>query len=95
MIRATTPTHIFTFNNLDPSTFKALNIYYAQQDVELLVKEKNDCTFSFLAKKPSIKSVKKNPIAAKPVANAPILVNIGIIASVPNERTPVIRLTKI
>lgn len=45
MIRGTTPTHIFTFN-IDPSTFKVLNIYYAQQGVEILVKQKEDCTFS-------------------------------------------------
>ena len=46
MIRATTPTHTFTFNTLDPSTFKVLNIYYAQQGVELLSKSKKDCIFS-------------------------------------------------
>lgn len=46
MIRATTPTHTFTFNSLDPSTFKVLNIYYAQQGVEILQKTKEDCTFS-------------------------------------------------
>lgn len=46
MIRGTTPTHTFTFNALDPSTFKVLNIYYAQQGVELLSKSKEDCTFS-------------------------------------------------
>ena len=46
MIRGTTPTHTFTFNNLDPSTFKVLNIYYAQQGVELLSKSKDDCVFS-------------------------------------------------
>ena len=46
MIRGTTPTHTFTFNTLDPSTFKVLNIYYAQQGVELLSKSKEDCTFS-------------------------------------------------
>ena len=46
MIRGTTPTHTFTFNNLDPNTFKVLNIYYAQQGVELLSKSKNDCVFS-------------------------------------------------
>lgn len=46
MIRGTTPTHTFTFNTLDPSTFKVLNIYYAQQGVELLQKNKDDCTFS-------------------------------------------------
>lgn len=46
MIRGTTPTHTFTFNNLDPSTFKVLNIYYAQQGVELLNKNKEDCVFS-------------------------------------------------
>lgn len=45
MIRGTTPTHTFTFNALDPSTFKVLNIYYAQQGVELLKKNKEDCTF--------------------------------------------------
>lgn len=46
MIRATTPTHKFTFNNLDPETFKALNVYYAQQGVELLTKSKEDFSFS-------------------------------------------------
>ena len=46
MIRATTPTHTFTFDTLDPSTFKVLNIYYAQQGVEILTKGKDDCTFS-------------------------------------------------
>lgn len=46
MIRGTTPTHTFKFNNLDPSTFKVLNIYYAQQGVELLSKNKEDCIFS-------------------------------------------------
>lgn len=46
MIRATTPTHKFTFNNLDPSTFKVLNVYYAQQGVELLSKSKEDFSFS-------------------------------------------------
>ena len=46
MIRGTTPTHTFTFDTLDPATFKVLNIYYAQQGVELLSKAKEDCTFS-------------------------------------------------
>lgn len=46
MIRATTPTHTFTFKELDPSTFKVLNIYYAQQGVELLQKTKEDCIFN-------------------------------------------------
>ncbi len=46
MIRGTTPTHTFTFNNLDPTTFKVLNIYYAQQGVEILSKNKDDCTFT-------------------------------------------------
>lgn len=46
MIRGTTPTHTFTFNHLDPTTFKVLNIYYAQQGVEILVKNKDDCTFT-------------------------------------------------
>lgn len=45
MIRGTTPTHTFTFDKFDPTTFKALNIYYAQQGVELLTKHKNDCVF--------------------------------------------------
>ena len=45
MIRGTTPTHTFTFEKLDPSTFKVLNVYYAQQGVELLAKDKDDCTF--------------------------------------------------
>lgn len=45
MIRATTPTHTFTFKNLNPETFKVLNVYYAQQGVELLSKEKEDFTF--------------------------------------------------
>jgi len=30
MYRATTPTHTFSFTNLDPETFKKLNVYYAQ-----------------------------------------------------------------
>ena len=45
MIRATTPTHTFLFKDLDPSSFKVLNIYYAQQGKELLLKTKDDCTF--------------------------------------------------
>ena len=46
MIRGTTPTHTFTFDRLDPTTFKVMNVYYAQQGKEILVKEKNDFTFS-------------------------------------------------
>lgn len=46
MIRGTTPTHTFTFDNFDPSTFKVLNVYYAQQGVEVITKEKSDCSFS-------------------------------------------------
>ena len=46
MIRATTPTHTFTFKNLNPETFKVLNVYYAQQGVELLSKSKEDFNFS-------------------------------------------------
>lgn len=46
LIRATTPTHIFTFEQLNPSTFKVLNIYYAQRGNILLEKNKEDCTFS-------------------------------------------------
>ena len=46
MYRATTPTHRFVFNKLNPQTFQALNISYAQQGVELLKKEKSDCSFT-------------------------------------------------
>ena len=46
MYRATTPTHRFVFNGIDPSTFKELNVYYAQQGVELLKKTKEDCIFT-------------------------------------------------
>lgn len=46
MIRATTPTHRFEFEDLDPSTFKELNVYYAQQGIELLKKTKVDFQFS-------------------------------------------------
>lgn len=46
MIRGTTPTHTFTFEKLDPSTLKDLNVYYAQQGVELLKKTKEDFVFS-------------------------------------------------
>lgn len=46
MIRGTTPTYTFAFDNLDPSTFKVLNIYYAQQGVEIFCKTKDDCVFS-------------------------------------------------
>ena len=46
MIRATTPTHRFEFEDLDPSTFKELNVYYAQQGMELLKKTKVDFQFS-------------------------------------------------
>ena len=45
MIRGTTPTHIFTFDDIDPSELNILNIYYAQQGNVLLEKHKNDCTF--------------------------------------------------
>ena len=45
MIRATTPVHTFTFDKLDPRDFKVLNIYYAQQGVEILMKDKEDCIF--------------------------------------------------
>ena len=46
MYRATTPTHKFIFKQFDPSTFKVLNIYYSQQGIELLKKEKTDCSFT-------------------------------------------------
>lgn len=45
MIRGTTPTHTFTFNTLDPSEFKVLNVYYAQQGVEILAKGKESFAF--------------------------------------------------
>lgn len=43
MIRGTTPTHIFTFEDINPAELKQLNIYYAQQGAVLLTKTKNDC----------------------------------------------------
>lgn len=46
MYRATTPTHKFIFEGLNPETFKELNVYYAQQGVELLRKTKEDCRFT-------------------------------------------------
>ena len=56
---------------------------------------KNDCTFNFLARNPSIKSVTKKPAAARAVTKEPHCKNIGIIATVPSERIPVIRFTNI
>ena len=46
MIRGTTPTHIFTFGKLDPTTFKVMNVYYAQQGKQVLEKHKEDFTIS-------------------------------------------------
>lgn len=46
MYRATTPIHEFIFKEINPETFKILNIYYSQQGVELLKKEKANCNFS-------------------------------------------------
>lgn len=46
MIRATTPTHRFIFEGIDPQTFKELNIYYAQQGIELIKKTIKDCSFN-------------------------------------------------
>lgn len=46
MYRATTPTHRFVFDGINPSTFKELNVYYAQQGIELLKKTKDDCTIT-------------------------------------------------
>lgn len=46
MYRATTPKHTFVFEGINPLTFKELNIYYAQQGVEILKKTKADCTFA-------------------------------------------------
>ena len=46
MIRGTTPTHTFCFENMEPASFKVINIYYAQQGKELFVKTKDDCTFT-------------------------------------------------
>ena len=45
MYRATTPTHRFIFTKENPETFQILNIYYAQQGIEILKKEKSDCSF--------------------------------------------------
>ena len=45
MYRATTPTHKFEFDTLDPTTFQELNVYYAQQGTEILKKEKSDFFF--------------------------------------------------
>ena len=45
MYRATTPTHRFVFKDVNPETFQVLNIYYAQQGVEILKKQKSDCSF--------------------------------------------------
>ena len=46
MIRATTPRHTFIFEDINPQSFKELNIYYAQQGIEILKKTKDDCAFS-------------------------------------------------
>ena len=46
MIRATTPIHKFTFENLNPEDFQVLNAYYAQQGEIILEKEKSDFIFS-------------------------------------------------
>lgn len=46
MYRATTPRHTFIFDKIDPSTFKELNIYYAQQGVQILKKTRADCSFA-------------------------------------------------
>ncbi len=43
MIRGTTPTHTFTLP-FEVSVIKSLVIIYAQNDIEVLRKEKNDCT---------------------------------------------------
>lgn len=45
MIRGTTPTHVFTFDDINPSELSILNIYYAQQGNVILEKHKNDCSF--------------------------------------------------
>ena len=45
MIRGTTPTHTFTFGALNPAYLKVMNVYYAQQGVEVLSKSKEDFTF--------------------------------------------------
>lgn len=46
MYRATTPTHRFEFDGMNPNDFKVLNIYYAQQGKEILKKTKEDCSFT-------------------------------------------------
>lgn len=48
MYRATTPTHVFWFNDIDPqTTYKAILITYAQNDKILLEKNKQDLLFGF------------------------------------------------
>lgn len=46
MIRATTPTHTFTFKEIDPSELSVLNVYYAQRGEILLTKYIGDFEFS-------------------------------------------------
>ena len=50
MTRGTTPTHVFTFDTIDPSTLSVLNIYYAQRGIIILKKEKSDCHFETVEK---------------------------------------------
>lgn len=49
MTRGTTPTHVFTFHNIDPSELLVLNIYYAQRGIVMLEKHKSDCTFETIS----------------------------------------------
>lgn len=44
MFRATTPTHIFCFGEINPSDFKTILITYAQNDRIVLEKNKEDLT---------------------------------------------------
>lgn len=57
MYRATTPTHRFVFEEINPENFKILNIYYSQQGIELLKKEKSDCSFTTKETETSIQYV--------------------------------------
>ena len=51
MYRATTPTHIFWFNKVDPEEyFKTILITYVQDDEVLFEKNKEDMTFGVATK---------------------------------------------
>lgn len=46
IIRATTPTHTFTFKDFNPATLTTLKVYYAQQGKQILEKDKSDFVFA-------------------------------------------------